>query len=589
MVENVLAETIPIARDKKIFFTRLWDACPRVFNNPIILRELISILRKRIAFLYLLLLLVFGSFYVLLIWNEFLIDNPQDLRSIIIRNRFLTLNVIEGGFLMFLVPLFSAVSINIERERKTWDLVRTTPLSLASILFGKFLSSIFFVWILICSLLVFYALMLPLGGIDPSEVVLTFLLYTEMTVIASLIGLFCSICWKRTVTAVSFAYGFVFCYFVVLPFLRYFITFKITGGTSFFFEFLLSPIILYHYYLGQLPWKTSAWIANNAYTIHALAAAGVALFLFCLCVWILSIQIDSESKASRRRYWTGGFLRWLYAKMPKESPLLWQLSRHNTNPIFIKEMRAISGYRRLPSLLSHILLASASVLVISFQTIVYSYDESWIYLPAWTVCLLPFFILPYAAHSFRGEKDQDTWISLITTTIPSRTILRGKATFGFGLLMKRLLAFSIPWMLLSILFSSIGPIDSDFAALYFYYAFTIFTAFGLFLLCLGMYLSIHMKKTTTAYALSFASAAFVNFWFFVLADTPLERELFSFLSSVSPFYLMVMMGYEIETTSMRYYEHLDWAWICILQTGWMLAAALFFYWLTKRQIHRRVD
>ncbi len=156
---------------------RLWQERPRLFNNPVILRELTAQLRKRISFLYLLGFLLTGFFCFLSWWSTF--RNSGGNLGSQSRELFGLLNFLEGALILFFVPLFSAISINIERERETWELVCTTPLSLLSILWGKFLSSVLFVWFMMLSLIPVYGIIFTVGGLSPEEIFVTFILLTS--------------------------------------------------------------------------------------------------------------------------------------------------------------------------------------------------------------------------------------------------------------------------------------------------------------------------------------------------------------------------------------------------------------------------
>ena len=63
--------------------------------------------------------------------------------------------------------------------------------------------AVLFVWLMLFSLAPMYGIFFLTGGISASEILFVFAMITEVTVIIGLIGLFCSIQWKRTVTAVT--------------------------------------------------------------------------------------------------------------------------------------------------------------------------------------------------------------------------------------------------------------------------------------------------------------------------------------------------------------------------------------------------
>jgi ABC-type transport system involved in multi-copper enzyme maturation permease subunit len=271
---------------------------PRFFNNPIILRELIVQLRKKQSFFYLLVFLGVGSFLFIAWWRNFISRSYiyYDYDSVS-RELLISLTLVEGVILLIISPLLSATAVNLERERETWDLLRTTPISLFSIILGKYLSSLFFVWIVSISILPIFSLSMPAGGVSPSEIMAIFCIFTEGVAIASLIGLYCSIRWKHTIQSISFTYAFCFLYFFILPI-----------STLFFsnhmgIPFLSSPVmvgfaLLYPPFLFVQEFGITAqqglWIHYTFFTL-------IFLTLIALCMWQMAPARIERSKEYFRR------------------------------------------------------------------------------------------------------------------------------------------------------------------------------------------------------------------------------------------------------------------------------------------------
>lgn len=268
-----------------------------MFNNPIILRELIVQLRKKQSFFYLFLFLAVGSITFLFWWYELILSYAYNPGYVFSRNLFMSLSFLEGITLLLFAPLLTATAINLEKERDTWDLLITSPINQTSVLLGKFLSPLLFVCLVLISILPIFSLTMPVGGVSPWELLSIFAMFTEETIIASMIGLFCSIRWKRTIQSISMTYAFCFIYFLAIPIAPEFFTHNPSALT------LISPLILVLYYirppgtLGNLLQLTDLQVIGAHYALFA----GVFLVLFGLCIWQIRPAGKQRSRESYRR------------------------------------------------------------------------------------------------------------------------------------------------------------------------------------------------------------------------------------------------------------------------------------------------
>ncbi len=120
---------------------------------------------------------------------------------------FLTAAFSQLAMLLLLAPVFSSGSLTIEKEQRTLPGLLTSLLSPLEIWWGKFVSAMLFVTLLLVSALPVLSLSFSLGGIGPEEV----LRVTAMTLLllasVSAIGLYFSSIFRRSVhsTAVSYA------------------------------------------------------------------------------------------------------------------------------------------------------------------------------------------------------------------------------------------------------------------------------------------------------------------------------------------------------------------------------------------------
>jgi ABC-2 type transport system permease protein len=120
---------------------------------------------------------------------------------------FLTVAYTQLTLLLLLAPVFSAGSLTIEKEQRTLAMLLTSLLSAAEIWFGKFVSAMLFLALLLVSALPVLGLAFSLGGIGPEELIrataMTLLVLASM----SAVGLYFSSIFRRSVhsTAVSYA------------------------------------------------------------------------------------------------------------------------------------------------------------------------------------------------------------------------------------------------------------------------------------------------------------------------------------------------------------------------------------------------
>lgn len=118
-----------------------------------------------------------------------------------------TLIAIEAGMVMFLVPSFTAGSIAGEREKQTLEILLTTTLKPGQIVWGKLLSSISMVLLLIVSTLPTISIIFTIGGVEILDLLEFVVVIFVCTLLIGSIGIWASVMMKRTVPATVFAYG----------------------------------------------------------------------------------------------------------------------------------------------------------------------------------------------------------------------------------------------------------------------------------------------------------------------------------------------------------------------------------------------
>ncbi len=122
---------------------------------------------------------------------------------------FLTIAYSQLALLLLLAPIFSAGSISIEKEQRTLAGLLTSLLSSRQIWWGKFVSSLLFVLLLLVTSLPVLSLAFAFGGIGPWEVFSATLTTVIILACMSAIGLYWSSAFQRSIHATAVTYSTV--------------------------------------------------------------------------------------------------------------------------------------------------------------------------------------------------------------------------------------------------------------------------------------------------------------------------------------------------------------------------------------------
>ena len=189
-------------------------------DNPVITKELRGRMRGArtywLLFGYLLLLSLILFFSYLGWWNSH--SNTMDLGGAtagftVGRTFFKTLFYSQAVMIALITPALTAGAISIEREHRTFEMLRGTILRPGSIVWGKLASSVSFVALLLTSSLPLLSLCFLLGGVSPGEVFFAYILLLGDAFLFGAIGL----CWSayaaNTATATVLSYATLILFF----------------------------------------------------------------------------------------------------------------------------------------------------------------------------------------------------------------------------------------------------------------------------------------------------------------------------------------------------------------------------------------
>ena len=104
---------------------------------------------------------------------------------------------------VFLASSATAGSISLEREKQTLELLIATPISSLSIVVGKLLSALVYVFLLIAASIPLMAVVFVYGGVGPEDVLRGYIVLVATALGLGSFGLLCSSLVKRTTAATA--------------------------------------------------------------------------------------------------------------------------------------------------------------------------------------------------------------------------------------------------------------------------------------------------------------------------------------------------------------------------------------------------
>ncbi len=137
------------------------------------------------------------------------------------------LSFVQLFLIVFIAPAFTSTSINGEKERQTYDLLLCSKLSAFSLLAGKLIAGLANVLLLIAASIPLFSLVFFFGGVAPTQILTTLLVFVMTALVVGTFGLFCSTILRRPTISTAVAYTFS-----VLWMFLYWIVFFLAQGSS---------------------------------------------------------------------------------------------------------------------------------------------------------------------------------------------------------------------------------------------------------------------------------------------------------------------------------------------------------------------
>jgi len=177
--------------------------------NPIIVKELRSRMREARAFVTLTGVLLILGVVSYLIYRMVLATtsySPTPVSPQIGQTLFLALAFLELLMVCFIAPAVTAGAISGEQEKLTYEMLAATPLRPASILWGKLVSALSYVFLLIFAAIPMASLIFIFGGVSLRDMVKALIILIAVAVTFGVFGLFMSALFRRTARATVLTY-----------------------------------------------------------------------------------------------------------------------------------------------------------------------------------------------------------------------------------------------------------------------------------------------------------------------------------------------------------------------------------------------
>ena len=211
-------------------YRRRWRA---LRYNPVAIKELRSQMRGRRAFMVLIVHLLVMSLFISLVYSAYTTIAASPYGPSIHESGkaiFAAVVLIEVCVVILVVPSFTSGSISGEKERKTYELLRTTLLSANAFVTGKLISALGYIFLLIFVSVPLLSFAFLLGGLSVEELVIGQSIILLAALTFALFGLYCSSAMRSTLAANTTTLGVSFAWSIGLPLLALFVVGVVSNG-----------------------------------------------------------------------------------------------------------------------------------------------------------------------------------------------------------------------------------------------------------------------------------------------------------------------------------------------------------------------
>ncbi len=200
---------------------RRWNIFRPLTENPVVMKEVRGRMRGNGSVILLSLYLGVICAVICLIYLTLTTESSYtawdpSFRQGVGKAIFGTVVLLELLLVSFIGPSLTSGAITSERERQTFDLLRTTTLSARSLVLGKLGSSLAYLLLLIIAGLPIESIAFLLGGVGLEEVIVSTLMLIVTAIFYCTLGIFFSSLMKRTLGATVSSYAAIILSFILL-------------------------------------------------------------------------------------------------------------------------------------------------------------------------------------------------------------------------------------------------------------------------------------------------------------------------------------------------------------------------------------
>lgn len=196
---------------------------PRGESNPLLIKELRGRMRGARAFVVLTVYLLLLTCFTSLIYYAYSASAGGSGRgpdmAYVGKTIFASVVLIEIFLVTFITPAFTAGAISGERERQTYEVLRTTLLPAHKLVGGKLASALTYVLLLVLAAVPMESLAFVLGGVVVEELALALVVLLVTAFAFAAIGLFFSSFLRTTLASTVLSYSTALALTVGLPLL----------------------------------------------------------------------------------------------------------------------------------------------------------------------------------------------------------------------------------------------------------------------------------------------------------------------------------------------------------------------------------
>lgn len=517
--------------------------------GPVFSTELMTLARRK---RYYVLRFVYGMVLLWIVWENYPggpngggqngggVITIQEAASLG-RWLFWSIVVAQSIAILALTPALVAGVIADQRQRKTLHYLLSSCLTSGEIVLGKLGSRLLSAGVYMTLSLPILALLGFLGGVDPNDVFLIYLASASTMYVIGAYSLVVSVHAKRSRDAVSSVYITVFAWIVGPPLLKALLPWAAAGVRP-VYEVLRagSDLVGATSPLHILLESVRGWGGSASWRESILLLVGLHLLMGSALAALAVVRLRPVHRAEGevgRRFIRLPFRGGRLIPRPRcgDDPLIWKELFVSRTGVLVKVLSALIGIA-VVGVIGYWLVelggpVVGEILTGGFRATATSaaHTDLNVFIRVVNTCLLVVLQLgaaSVASAGLTGEREGDTWVSLIATPLTPFQIVRAKLV---GALWATRWIAAL-WLALAVIGLGLGALHPvGFVA-----ATLVTTVYVVWAAALGLFCSLRARSSTRALLATVATMIFCN-GLYLLAFVPFELNTVLPLVGVTPF------------------------------------------------------